>query len=63
MNPLTRCVPRPRIGVLPTGHRMYWDQFPHLKEMGAKMYAELHRRLQAFGDVIAPELVDTQGSC
>jgi len=56
---LTQRVPRPRIGVLPTGHRMYWDQFPQLKQMGARMYGELVHRLQAFGEVIAPELVDT----
>jgi L-arabinose isomerase len=38
---------------------MYWDQFPQLKHMGEKMYGELRDRLQAFGEVIAPELVDT----
>lgn len=59
MTALTARIPRPRIGVLPTGHRMYWDQFPQLKAMGAKMYGELQRRLQEIGEVIAPELVDT----
>jgi hypothetical protein len=34
-------VPKPRIGMLPTGHRFYWDQFPNLKQMGQKMFAEL----------------------
>ena len=38
---------------------MYWDQFPELKAMGEKMYAKLHQGLQEFGEVIAPELVDT----
>jgi len=38
---------------------MYWDQFPQLKHMGEKMYGELRDRLQAFGEVIAPALVDT----
>jgi L-arabinose isomerase len=38
---------------------MYWDQFPQLKAMGEKMYRRLHSRLQEFGEVIAPELVDT----
>jgi L-arabinose isomerase len=38
---------------------MYWDQFPQLKHMGDKMYGELRDRLQAFGEVLAPELVDT----
>src|SRR5882762_1600990 len=59
MTGLTHRIPRPRIGVLPTGHRMYWDQFPQLKQMGEKMYGELRHRLRSFGDVIAPELVDT----
>jgi L-arabinose isomerase len=52
-------MPRPRIGVLPTGHRFYWDQFPNLKEMGQKMYGGLREKLEQWGDVIAPDLVDT----
>jgi L-arabinose isomerase len=59
MSTLTSRVPRPRIGVLPTGHRMYWDQFPQLKKMGENMYGKLRNRLHVFGEVIAPELVDT----
>jgi len=59
MTMLTARVPRPRIGLLPTGHRMYWDQFPGLKAMGEKMCAKLHLRLQEFGEVIVPEVVDT----
>jgi hypothetical protein len=56
---LTARVPAPRIGLLPTGHRLYWDQFPSLKAMGEKMYGKLHRQLQQIGEVVAPELVDT----
>jgi L-arabinose isomerase len=56
---LTARVPAPQIGLLPTGHRLYWDQFPSLKAMGEKMYGKLHRQLQQIGEVIAPELVDT----
>ena len=52
--------PQPRIGLLPTGHSYYWDQFPRLKEMGQRMYGRLVERLEGAGDVIAPELVDTQ---
>jgi len=52
-------MPRPRIGVLPTGHFYYWDQFPRLKEMGQRMYAKLRGHLEKIGDVIAPDLVDT----
>jgi L-arabinose isomerase len=50
---------RPRIGLLPVGHRYYWDQFPDLKAMGQRMYARLRAMLAQFADVVAPELVDT----
>lgn len=53
-------MPRPRIGLLPTGHFYYWDQFPELKSMGERMYAKLREHLQGIGDVVAPELVDTR---
>src|SRR5580704_12771412 len=59
MTTLGSRMPRPRIGVLPTGHRFYWDQFPNLKEMGQKMYGGLRKKLEQWGDVIAPDLVDT----
>lgn len=59
MTLLTRRIPRPRIGLLPTGHRIYWDQFPQLKLMGEKMYGALRDRLETIGEIIAPELVDT----
>ena len=52
-------VPRPRIGLLPTGHMIYWDQFPGLKEKGLRMYSQLRQRLAEVGDVVSPELVDT----
>ncbi len=50
---------RPRIGLLPTGHKMYWGQFPGLKEMGLNMYAKLRKHLKEIGEVVAPDLVDT----
>lgn len=59
MTTLQSRMPRPRIGILPTGHKFYWDQFPNLKEMGNKMYRSLCARIEKFGDVVAPELVDT----
>ncbi|MFH1007452.1 MAG: hypothetical protein V1800_08125 [Candidatus Latescibacterota bacterium] len=52
-------MPRPRIGVLPTGHFYYWDQFPALREMGQRMYDRLHEHLERIGKVCAPDLVDT----
>ena len=47
--------PRPRIGLLPTGHFYYWDQFPGLKARGQKMYDALCSHLGTIGDVVAPE--------
>jgi hypothetical protein len=45
---------RPRIGLLATGHLIYWDQFPNLKEMGMQMYNELITHLEKIGDVVSP---------
>jgi len=59
MTSLNARMPRPRIGLLPTGYFYYWSQFPELKEMGLKMYAKLCRHLEQIGDVAAPELADT----
>jgi L-arabinose isomerase len=52
-------LPRPRIGLLPTGLRLYWDQFPGLRELGLSMCAKLRCRLEEIGEVVGPELVDT----
>ena len=53
-------MPHPRIGLLPTGHSYYWDQFPDLKTLGLNMYTKFLERLEEIGDVVAPELVDTR---
>ena len=50
---------RPRIGLLPTGHNYYWDQFPALRGLGLGMYDHLRTLLDRYADVVAPELVDT----
>ena len=50
---------RARIGLLPTGHHYYWEQFPRLKSMGLSMYGKLRELLDPLGEVVAPELVDT----
>lgn len=57
-NPYSQVV-RPRIGLLPTGHKIYWSQFPGLREKGLNMLAGLRKHLATIGDVIAPDLVDT----
>lgn len=51
--------PRARVGLLPTGHHYYWEQFPRLKSMGLGMYAKLRELLDPLGEIVAPELVDT----
>ena len=51
---------RAKIGLLATGHLIYWDQFPGLKDMCMKMYHELISQLEKIGDVVSPGLVDTQ---
>ena len=50
---------RPRIGLLSTGHKVYWSQFPGLYEQGMAMNAEMVRHLQEIGDVVESGLVDT----
>ncbi len=50
---------RPKIGLLPTGHKIYWGQFPQLKEMGTRMFEKLMAHLNEFADVVTPGLVDT----
>lgn len=49
----------PKIGLLPTGHKIYWGQFPGLRERGELMYQKLLAQLSEIGTVIASDLVDT----
>ena len=51
---------KPKIGLLPTGHKIYWGQFPELKKMGEAMYAKLVAKLETIGEVIAADLVDAE---
>ena len=48
-----------KIGLLPTGLKIYWEQFPDLKNKGMKMYDKLVERLSEFGEVVSPGVVDT----
>jgi L-arabinose isomerase len=50
--------PRARIGLLLTGHEIYWSQFPELKAMGMNMYRKLELILGEFGELIPTGLVD-----
>ena len=58
-NDIKARMPRPRIGLLPTGHLFYWDQFPGLKDMCMNMHDKIVERLHGIGDVYSPGLVDT----
>ena len=58
-NELKIRMPSPRIGLLPTGHLFYWDQFPGLKEMCLHMLDRMVERLGRIGQVINPGLTDT----
>ena len=58
-NTIAARVPRARIGLLPTGHLMYWSQFPDLKEKGLGMIESFRSRFASLGEVVMPELVDT----
>lgn len=49
----------PRIGLLITGHKIYWGQFPALKKMGEGMSAAMVQRLGKIGEVICTGLVDS----
>ena len=57
---LTARMPRPRIGLLTTGHFYYWGQFPDLLEMGQRMDRRLREQLGQVGEVVGSQLVDTQ---
>ncbi len=46
---------RPRIGLLPTGHKIYWGQFPNLKKMGTAMYEKL---LAGLDDLVTATALD-----
>ena len=50
---------RAKIGLLPTGHHYYWEQYPRLKQMGMGMYGKLRVLLESMAEVVAPDLVDT----
>ena len=52
----------PRIGLLPTGLQIYWEQYPRLKERGLAMYDRLVAGLSEFGEVLSPGLVDNDES-
>ena len=40
---------RPRIGLLPSGHLMYWDQFAGLRDMCLDMCEKVQDRLGHIG--------------
>ena len=59
MNLLTAHMPRPRVGLLLTGHQIYWGQFPGLRERCLRLSEAFCARFAEIGEVVASELVDT----
>lgn len=51
---------KPKVGLLPTGHYYYWNQFPRLKQMGMEMYEKFRNMLGKHAEIVGPELVDTK---
>jgi L-arabinose isomerase len=49
----------PRIGLLATGHQIYWGQFPGLMARGLSMLEKLEDHLKRIGELITGGLVDT----
>ena len=52
-------LPRAKIGLLATGHKIYWNQFSGLREKCLEMLDKFREKLEKEGDVIMPELTDT----
>lgn len=50
---------KPRIGLLSTGHKVYWSQFPGLCEQGMAMNETMVEGLKKIGDVVESGLVDS----
>jgi L-arabinose isomerase len=50
---------RAKIGLLPTGHNYYWDQYPRLRALGLGMCERLRAILSQYADLVGPELVDS----
>ncbi len=50
---------RIRIGMFTTGHPLYWDQFPGMRDELLCYAVEIQRRLQEFGHVVYFGIIDT----
>ena len=46
-----------KIGLLPTGLKIYWEQFPSLKEKGLRMYDKLVEKLYPEDTVVRDKSV------
>jgi L-arabinose isomerase len=52
---------RPKVGLLGIGLAAYWPQFLGLRERIESYYTKVTHRLERWGEVIFPGLVDTEG--
>ena len=49
----------PKIGVMYTGLKAYWPQFPEFLEIGSKMLERYMKKFDEVGEVILEKFVDT----
>lgn len=49
----------PKIGVMYTGLKAYWPQFPEFLDIGAKMLERYMKRFEQVGEVVLEKFVDT----
>jgi len=50
---------KPKIGLMFTGLKAYWPQFPELGDIGRDMYEKYITRFREIGDVVEAKFVDT----
>ena len=49
----------PKIGVLYTGLKAYWPQFPEFLEIGANMLTRYMEKFNEVGEVVLEKFIDT----
>lgn len=49
----------PKIGVMYTGLKAYWPQFPEFLDIGAKMLERYMKQFEQVGEVVLEKFVDT----
>jgi len=50
---------RPKIGLMYTGLKVYWAQYPQFVEIGSNMYEKYLKEFKKIGDVVEAKFIDT----